>query len=65
MITNKIKKALNFLREVKIEIKKVSWPSKKETVRYTFIVIGISLVVAAYLGTLDLFFGFLLKRFII
>ncbi len=62
---NKIKQGIDFLKEVKIEIKKVNWPTKKETTRYTLIVIGISFVVAIYLGALDFVFNFLLRNFII
>ncbi|MCD4761423.1 preprotein translocase subunit SecE [bacterium] len=39
------------------EMKKVTWPTKKETKNYTYLVIGISLVVAAFLGALDFFFS--------
>ena len=38
------------------EMKKVTWPTKKETQSYTLLVIGISLSVAAFLGTLDFIF---------
>jgi preprotein translocase subunit SecE len=38
------------------EMKKVTWPTKKETQNYTFLVIGISLAVAAFLGALDYVF---------
>ncbi|NCB20390.1 MAG: preprotein translocase subunit SecE [Clostridia bacterium] len=50
---NKIKK---YIKQSIEELKKVTWPSKKETYQYTVLVIGISLVVAAFLGALD--FGF-------
>ncbi len=60
-----LKKITNFLKEVKVEIKKVNWPTKKETIRYTLIVIGASVVVAIYLGGLDVFFGYLLQRFVL
>lgn len=62
---NKIKKSIFFLQEVKTEIKKVSWPTRKETIRYTLIVIGISIVLALYLGFFDFIFNFLLRNFII
>ena len=39
------------------EMKKVTWPTKKETREYTFLVIGISLGVAAFLGILDFIFS--------
>ena len=35
------------------EIKKVSWPTKKETVRLTAIVIIISLIIGIYIGIID------------
>jgi preprotein translocase subunit SecE len=60
-----LKKALNFLRESKTELKKVKWPTLRETLQYTLVVIIISLVVAAYLGGLDYIFSFLLRKFII
>jgi preprotein translocase subunit SecE len=38
------------------EMKKVTWPTKKETSDYTILVIAISLGVSLYLGLMD--FGF-------
>jgi len=46
-------------------MKKVNWPDRKETIKYTFIVVGLSVVVAAFLGGLDAVYQFLLNRFII
>jgi preprotein translocase subunit SecE len=60
-ISNKI---IVFLKEVKLEMKKVNWPTRKETVKYTLIVVGISAVVAFYLGGLDVLFTSLMERFI-
>lgn len=54
----------NFFKEVISEIKKVNWPTKKETIRYTLIVIGVSTVVAIFLGGLDFFFTTILNKFI-
>lgn len=34
-------------------MKKVNWPTRGETVKYTLMVIGVSVAVAAYLGGLD------------
>ena len=44
-----------------VEMKKVTWPTKKETQNYTYLVIGISLAVAAFLGALDYIFSFVLE----
>jgi preprotein translocase subunit SecE len=62
---NPLLKILKFFKESKSELKKVKWPTFKETLQYTLIVIIISLVVAAYLGGLDYIFSLLLRKFII
>jgi preprotein translocase subunit SecE len=35
------------------ELKKVSWPTRQETMQLTFIVIVISLIIGAYIGIID------------
>ena len=37
------------------ELKKVTWPSKQETARFTFIVIFICLIIGLYIGIIDIF----------
>lgn len=64
-IINLPKKIISFFKEVKLEMRKVNWPSRKETIRYTLIVIGVSVAVAAFLGSLDFLFNTLLTRFIL
>ena len=56
---------ITFIKEARIELKKVNWPTKKQTINYTLLVIGVSLAVAAFLGSLDYLFSYLLKVFII
>ncbi|HCC23577.1 TPA: preprotein translocase subunit SecE [Candidatus Falkowbacteria bacterium] len=51
----------NYLREAKVEMTKVTWPTKKETTKYTLIVISVSVGVAVFLGGLDLLFQYLLS----
>jgi len=46
-----------FLREVKAELKKVSWPDKKELVSYTGIVFVSVFVVAALIWAIDAMFA--------
>ena len=55
---------LTFLKEVKAEMSNVSWPSKQETVRLTQIVIGISLLVAVFIGIFDFLFTNLMSLFL-
>ena len=50
-------KLANYIKGSVEEMKKVTWPTKKETYQYTMLVIGISLVVAAFLGGLDYVFN--------
>ena len=54
----------SFFEEVKTEMKKVSWPTKKETIKNTTAVLGISFVVAVFLGGLDFVFTKILNIFI-
>lgn len=49
-------KPLSFLKEVKIELSKVVWPTKKETIKLTTIVIVVSIVVGFFIGLLDFLF---------
>jgi preprotein translocase subunit SecE len=44
---------MNFLREAKAELKKVTWPGKTQIWYSTIIVIGFTLCVVAYLGVID------------
>jgi len=50
-------KLTNYIKGAIEEMKKVTWPTKKETQNYTYMVIGISLGVAAFLGALDYIFS--------
>jgi len=59
------KKIINFLKEVKEEMGKVNWPTKKEVFKNTLIVTGISVVLAAFLGGLDFLFTNLLNKLIL
>ena len=47
----------NYVSESIAEMKKVTWPTKKETYDYTLLVIGISIAVALFLGVLDYIFS--------
>jgi preprotein translocase subunit SecE len=45
-----------FINEVISELKKVTWPTRAETVKLTAIVIVISILVGAFIGGLDAIF---------
>jgi len=64
-IKNIPNKAITFLKEVRLEMGKVNWPTRRQTIRYTLIVVGISAIVGAFLGALDFIFVFLLNKFVL
>lgn len=57
-------KITNYIKDSVEEMKKVTWPTKKETYRYTVLIIGISLGVAIFLGSLDYIFNLGIKAFL-
>jgi preprotein translocase subunit SecE len=57
-------KIMTFFKEVRLETKKVNWPTREETLKHTLIVIIFSVVVAIYLGGLDFIFSVLLNKFV-
>ena len=61
---NMLTKIKAFFGEVKTELKKVNWPNRKETIKYTLIVIVVLVLVATYLGAIDFLFSRLLNRLI-
>lgn len=64
MISRFFNSIIVFLREVRTELSKTSFPTRAITVKYTLIVIAFSLVMALFLGGLDLVFSYLLTKFV-
>ena len=56
-----IKRIKQFLREVKIEIKKVIYPSREELIGSTWVVIITVFMISIYLGVVDLVLSDLVK----
>jgi preprotein translocase subunit SecE len=58
-------KIKNFFREVKVEIKKVVFPSREEVIGSTKVVVVLVLIIAVFLGMIDLvlskFIGMVIK----
>lgn len=54
-----------FFSEAKTEIQHVNWPTRREAIRLTLIVIGIAASLAIFLGAFDYFFSYLIKNFIL
>lgn len=58
-------KVAQFLKEVRNELSKVSWPTKNQVVQYTIVVVAISLAIAVFLGLLDFVFEWMLNTFVL
>ena len=56
---------IEYLKSTRGELKHVNWPSQKQTVFFTVIVIVLSVVTAAFLGFFDFLFTTLLDLFIL
>ena len=54
---------INYLKDTQGELKHVSWPTQRQTVIFTALVILISILMALYLGLLDFVFTSLLDQF--
>ncbi len=54
--------AIGFLLSCWAELKKVQWPDRETLIQATAVTILFVAVAAAYLGALDAFFNFLIKR---
>ena len=50
---NIFSKTAQFLREVKVELKKVTWPSRKQTLGSTAVVIALVMIISLFLGVVD------------
>ena len=52
---------ITYFKETRAEMKHVTWPTRKQAIMYTIVVIVISLITAAYLGAFDYVFSMVLK----
>ena len=52
---------MGFGREARVELRKVIWPTRQETVQTTLVVLVVVLIVAVFLWLLDMLLGFGVK----
>ena len=52
---------IQFFRQVKQEVKKVTWPTRKEVLQTSFMVIVIVAIAATFFFFVDQFFGWVVK----
>jgi preprotein translocase subunit SecE len=54
-----------WFEDISSELKKVSWPSRDETIYLTTVVIIVALAVGVLLGGVDVFFNWLIDRLLL
>jgi preprotein translocase SecE subunit len=54
-----------YIQDSRREFQRVNWPTRRETIRLTLIVISVSLFLAFFLGILDTFFEYILKQLLL
>ncbi|MFH0812830.1 MAG: preprotein translocase subunit SecE [Pseudomonadota bacterium] len=57
-----IQKVIQFFREVKTELKKVTWPPRKDTIASTSVVLVIVLLIALFLFIVDQGLSFIIRK---
>ena len=62
---NIFEKVKVFFGEVYVELRKTNWLTRNEIIRYTVLVMAVTIIVAAFLGGLDYLFSELIKKFIV
>jgi len=60
-IKEKFETAKQFLREVRTELKKVTWPSRKDALSGTLVVLVAVFIIAIFLGIVDFWLSRLIK----
>lgn len=51
-----------FFKDIKAELTRVSWPSKENVIHSTKVVILLSILLAMYIGGLDVFFQYIMHN---
>jgi len=49
-----LKRTRSFLTDVRVELKKVSWPSRQDTISSTGVVLVVVFIISFYLGIIDI-----------
>jgi preprotein translocase subunit SecE len=55
---------IDYLRDTKSEWKHISWPSRRQAIGFTALVVALSITTALYLGAFDVFLAFLVKKLV-
>lgn len=57
-------KFVDYIKETNTELKHVSWPTRRQALAFTALVVAVSAITAALLGVFDYLFSLGLEKFI-
>ncbi|MEK7157875.1 MAG: preprotein translocase subunit SecE [Patescibacteria group bacterium] len=55
-------KVVDYIKETKAELRHVSWPTRKQAIVFTVVVIAVSIGVSLFLGFFDFIFSIALRQ---
>ncbi len=55
---------MQYFKDVRAEMRHVSWPTRQQAIIYTGVVIGVSIAIAVYLGLWDYIFAAVIKKIV-
>lgn len=58
-------RAINYFRETRAELTHVVWPTRKQAIAFTVLVISISVLTAFVLGFFDYLFSLIIQKFVL
>lgn len=56
---------VNYIKDTREEMSHVSWPTRRQSVAFTAVVILVSVATAVFLGFFDYLFSLILQKFVI
>lgn len=56
---------VSYIRDSRTELKNVQWPTRAETVRYTVVILAVSLAVAIATGAVDAGLTYIIQKFVL
>jgi preprotein translocase subunit SecE len=57
-------KFIDYIKDTRVELKHVNWPTRTQAIGYTVIVIVFSVIIALLLGAFDFIFSIILQKLI-
>lgn len=60
-----MKRLLDYIKETRGELVHVTWPTRKQAIVFTIVVVVLSLLTAFFLGFFDYLFSLILQKFVL